>query len=245
MAPEAPPIEADRSRKRSGRVFAWITAFGLFFAGLHVVLHLTWFGPKMCFHVGDYVGWFTGQDILVITDVRCDYGPNTWLSVLVMLWTGVAAFRLAGLRDASERKGWILVGVLFVYLGMDDALMIHEMINDWARQFVGDELSFPWIKVLLPIFVIAGLFAFRFLAKTLWNDRPRLIEMALGFACLGGAVGFEIVERWLKDSSYRPRGFPIVDYPVVPEEFLEVLGPALLLLCFMRIQESERVASPS
>ena len=72
-----------------------------------------------------------------------------------------------------------------------------------------------------------------------------LVGVWSGLLCIGGAVGFEIVERWLKDSSYRPRGFPIVDYPVVPEEFLEVLGPALLLLCFMRIQESERVASPS
>lgn len=218
---------------RSGRVFAWITVFAFLFAGLHVALHLTWFGPKVVSH-----------EILVITDVRCDYGPNTWLSVLTMLWTGVTALRLAGLRNPDERRGWILVGVLFLYLGLDDALTIHEFINDWARQFVGDEFSFPWIKVLLPIFALVGLLAFRFLAKTLWSDRPRRLEMIGGFACLGAAVGFEIVERWLKDSSWRPRGFPIVDYPVVPEEFLEVLGPALLLLCFMRLQAAGREECP-
>jgi hypothetical protein len=212
---------------RSGRVFVWFAALAVFFAGLHVVLHLTWFGPKL-----------VSYDVLVFTDVRCDYGPNTWLSVLAMLWTGVAALQLKNLRPPSERRGWTLVGVLFLYLGTDDALTIHEMINDWARQFVGDELSFPWIKVLLPIFAIVGLLAFRFLAKALWNDRPRLIEMVGGFACLGAAVGFEIVERWLNDSSWRPRGFPIVDYPVVPEEFLEAIGPALLLMCFLRIRET-------
>lgn len=216
----------------SGRTtFRWLVGAALACCFVHVILHLTWFGPQL-----------VSKAIVVWTDVRNDMGPLTWVSVLAMLLAGIAALRLARDRnrdpERTEMRGWTMVGALFLYLAVDDALTIHEMINDWSRQFVGDEFSFPWTKVLLPILAVLGIVTFRFLVKALWNDQPRRLEMVAGYGCLGAAVGLEFVERWLLDSSWRPRGFPVVDYPVVLEEFLEALGPALLFLCFTRVRES-------
>ena len=39
---------------------------------------------------------------------------------------------------------------------------------------------------------------------------------------------------------YRLRGFALTEYTQVVEEFLELLGPALLLLCLGRIRETTR-----
>lgn len=161
--------------------------------------------------------------------------------VLVLIRGRVA---LEGPAARWRRRGWALLALFFLFLGVDDGVMLHERIGSFATHLGGVGFhrleasfgSYSWQIVLGLPFAAAGLFMLAFLWRELQLRDRLLFFMAL--ACYGVAVGLDHIE-----------GRPGALVPLVPllrmnvdavqhlvqlvEELLEMLGTTLFLTSFL------------
>jgi len=188
----------------------------------HVYWLLTWQGRSQ-----QPEGW------LELFDVRRDYGLFQWGTILANLTVGFLGLRIARSPAPTRRRGWFLVGMLFAYLAVDDALMIHEWVNGFVdRNITQQDLVHPWLLLMLPVFGVFGVLAIRFLHTEFRSDRRALLLMWLAFLAMAAALLMEVVERAVANTDTRLRGLKIIEYVPVLEEYLEMLAPVLLIYCF-------------
>lgn len=188
----------------------------------HVYWHLTWRGRS-----DQPVGW------LELLDVRMDHGLFQWGTVLANLTAGLLGLRIARSPAPARRRAWFLVGMLFVYLAIDDALTVHEWLDGFVdRNVTRQELVHPWLLVMLPVFGVFGILAIWFLHTEFRSDQRALLLMWLAFLSMAAALLLEVVERTVAHTDTRLRGMEIVKYAQVLEEYLEMLAPVLLIYCF-------------
>lgn len=145
----------------------------------------------------------------------------------------VAALTMAGVglvclsRRGAPRRRWLLMGVFFVYLGIDDLCGLHERFGALLHPALGGHGVYVWAFTLAPVFALCGALC----AWRLWNELTpgarRLL--VLGFGALGVAIAFEVVEDRVAASAVQLRGIPLLAYTHWLEEALELLGPVLLL----------------
>lgn len=164
-----------------------------------------------------------------------EHGISTWVTVQLNALVGLTAVALA-LRGAT--RAWYLIAALFLYLSVDDATMFHERVGWFVEARIGYGVSYRWVQVLGPLLAAAGVASFVFLtrqARAVGGCRGRLWA---GYSMLGLALGLEVLERGLSKSTLAWRGFSIDKYLIPIEESLELLAPALILSCLLRLLES-------
>jgi hypothetical protein len=121
-------------------------------------------------------------------DVDNEANWTTWFNTNLDELAGVAAILIAWLvsRQPGHKRrdviGWLLVGSVFLYIGMDDAAQIHEyMAGDvigklvgWVGQFVHLAAWMRWY-LWIPLLGIPGVIVFyfvmEFLRRNLWPIR--------------------------------------------------------------------------
>lgn len=195
---------------------------------LHAFSDLTWFGRHRI-----------GRAWLPVVAVTSETSIWTWLSVSAALLAGLAGCTLGRLRRA--RGAW-LVGVLFLFLSLDDACQLHERAGNLVNPLVKSERVFAWVIVFGPLFALVGSGAALALARELRGDRRAWSGILAGFGCLGLALGLELAERPLFLSGATWRGFPLQRYTILLEEALELAGPLLVLLVLGRRLEAALAA---
>jgi hypothetical protein len=81
---------------------------------------------------------------------------------------------------------------LFFVLAIDEAVMIHEMV-DTAMAGINpfDQLYFPWVIVGAIFALVVGLAFMRFLLTL--PPRTRFLMIFSGLVFVGGAVGMEVI----------------------------------------------------
>jgi hypothetical protein len=151
-------------------------------------------------------------------------GPWTWLSVGLLLVTAWAL--VAATRDRADRRWWLAVAAGFVYLAVDEGLMVHERFNDVVGS--GND-AYGWA---LPGAVLALGAALPF-ARWFFRLEPPLRNQLLVAALLfiGGAIGFEVLAGMRELAVGFDRVFFVL---TTIEEVLEVAGPMLVLLAMLR-----------
>ncbi len=155
-------------------------------------------------------------------------------------------------------KGWMVLALFFSYMAVDDGAMIHERIGStleliaYKSQKHGEVgylteqvLSFPsydWHLVVMPFFVVMGMYILFFLWKRLEDKKLRL-TMIFALMCLAIAVVLDFIEgmdasssynlySWIKASSTMP-DYKIDHFGKVVEEFLEMFAISLFLYLFV------------
>jgi len=104
---------------------------------------------------------------------------------------------------ASYVSMWTLLTLGFIYLSLDEMLVLHERISlfirtltDWSGHGI---LRSPWVILgLLSVIVLLAVF-FKFLMHL--DNRTRLIFLIAGIMYVGAALGFEVFEN-IYDESY-------------------------------------------
>ena len=179
---------------------------------------------------------------------------QTFLSALVLWFIYWASKNYR----SSTSKGWFVLALFFSYMAVDDGAMIHERIGStleliaYKSQKHGEVgylseqiLSFPsygWHLVVMPFFVVMGLYMLWFLWKRL-EDRKYRLMMVFGLLCLAIAVALDFIEgmdasssynlySWMKDGSAMP-DYKIDHFGKVVEEFLEMFAISLFLYLFI------------
>ncbi|MDQ3212108.1 MAG: hypothetical protein M3Q85_05505 [Acidobacteriota bacterium] len=178
--------------------------------------------------------------LVALFDLNGEHNLPTWFSSLALLTAAVLLAGLAAADDAERRAGWRGLGLVFLYLSIDEAAGVHELLNRPLRAAfeVGPELYFPWVLVGAGVVAaLAGRY-WRFILAL----PPRTARLALLSAATftTGALGLEIVAGpW-----YATEGKDNLVHValVTAEEVLEMAGVALFICALTGYARERRLA---
>ena len=158
-------------------------------------------------------------------DLRNDYSLPSWFGFLCLSAAGIACLRWG---QRSGRRGILTTGVLFLFLTVDDLLMLHERIGGLFAESLSRTGTYAWVLVLVIPLCLSGLVAAWSCWSALAGDRPARRMLFGGFACLGTSMVIEAFEQKVTHSGLRWRELDLVLYTQVVEETLEMVGPLLV-----------------
>lgn len=155
-----------------------------------------------------------------------DNMPSWYASALPLLCAALLALVAAG--ESLDRRRWRALALGFVYISIDEALSLHEMLG--ALFDTGGVLHFGWVMPAAAI-VLAVLLAFLGFLRRL--DRPTARRFVLaGALYVTGAVLFELpLGWWTEQHGADSFGYALIDWG---EETLEFGGLTLFAATLLR-----------
>jgi hypothetical protein len=198
------------------------------------------------------------------------FGTTQTLLIGLTLWLIFLVIRRQT-TDRWRQAGWLVLACFFSFMAVDDGALLHERAGTVLSRLHSSETpdadpigpggrlveafpSYEWHIVVLPVFIVLGLFTLVFLWRELDRPGARLV-VAAALACLAVAVGLDFIEgldpehpwnlyTWIRDAfefgDYTEYRFGHDAYETVRhfsksiEEFLEMLGNTLLWYLFLR-----------
>ncbi len=164
------------------RVSVALAAVAISLVALHLVAMLIIFDEDL--GVSDSLGleyWH-----LSIADLDEEESIGTWFSSGMLLFASLLLlFRARTVRLAGEPggSGWLVLGLGFCFLSLDEVVALHELLNS----LLGDDT--PWTAVAIPFVAVLGLCFVPFLRRL---DKATAIRfLVAGAVYVGGAVGVE------------------------------------------------------
>jgi hypothetical protein len=162
-------------------------------------------------------------------------------NVSLMWAAGALTVALGAFRRAYEesRRWWVLLAALFVYMGLDDLLQIHEGLSSAT--------GVSWQILYLPIVAMA------FAAWLVAASRLREHREAVWLLTAGGAAWIlaQVLEVLQFDDRGLQLGFDFYGHETIPalmvaEEALEAVGALVFLLAvILAAQTAIRSTRPS
>lgn len=152
----------------------------------------------------------------------------TWYSSMLLLTCAALLFviyRAESRRAAPFRRHWAALAAIFLYISIDEAVIIHEMLNGPLRDAfgLGGVLYFAWV---LPVALFLLLFVATYLRFLLWLPRHTAwLFVAAGAVYATGAMGTELpVSLW-----YERFGGDNLIYGLMNavQESMEIIGASL------------------
>ena len=126
---------------------------------------------------------------------------------------------------------WIILAFTFLYLSIDEAASLHELLIRPTREFFGRKTGLLYTAWVIPGIVATVIFAFSFLTFFLnLPTRTRRFVLLAAILYIGGALGMELVangyfERHGDDLTYAML--------VTVEEGLEMAGAIVFINALM------------
>lgn len=143
---------------------------------------------------------------------------------------GVAALIAYLFQEKGKRWLWGLTSVAFVYLALDDMMVIHERIgfvlNRWTGLTGYRGESFNWLIYFIP-FIALGIIVFFLLLRTVWqSDRRCGMLLGCGVDFLIASLIFEVLGGKILGSSWYP-------WSIVAEEAAQLVGESFILVAVL------------
>ena len=164
--------------------------------------------------------------------------PTLFSSTLLLM----AALLMHRLRKTSDRitaQDWHLLSKIFIFLALDEALQIHEiLIIPGLRHQVHPALASTWV---VPYAVLALILLWRFrrfLGSISRATASRLLRS--GAVYIGGAIGMEMIGSFAVRSNLIRLHSPWYGAITGLEEALELLGIVLLIDALLRALLDQR-----
>jgi hypothetical protein len=152
-----------------------------------------------------------------------------WFSTLLLFAVAVAMLRGAYVEFALKLGtawGWLVLGVGFIYLSIDEQVRLHERLNGLLDMGPG-VFHYSWVVFAIPGAIILALSFTPFLLRLPRSTASRLV--VAGAVFLMGSVGFEMIGGLL--ISNEQETFYLLS--ACMEESLEVIGTLLALRCLL------------
>jgi hypothetical protein len=159
----------------------------------------------------------------------------TWFSVIQLAATSLAIFITASFHAERRgaRSGWIMLGVMFLYMSLDEATDLHGAWIGFLPEdasLLGQRSGFDWV---LPGLMIVLLISAMFLPWLKQLPRKTLILFIIAAATyvLGG-MGLELIGAF----TFRPDPSAsnlLYGLVATAEETLEMLGVAIMLFAVL------------
>ncbi len=211
----------------------------------------------VCDYVFNYLDVLEDRSFRRIWNVARENSIPTWFSSMLAHLLAVTVFAIAAVQrkiiPAWKTAAWVLIGLFFLWIGIDDFAEIHEKLggvlvrlaergeNTAATELLLQNPSYSWHTFIAPVFAVSGLFILGFIWMTFW--RQRLLHfIILGFGCWAVAQGLDFIEGldnvdelyyWFQDTLDIEDEYGVSHTFKVIEETLEMLGTTLLWAGFL------------
>lgn len=156
----------------------------------------------------------------------------SWFSASLLLGSAVLLAIIAHFERKSRARcssKWAILAWTFLYLAVDEAASIHELLIRPTDELLGPKLttgifSATWV---VPALAVAAPFAFSFFRFLLHLPaKVRSLFLLAGTLYIGGAVGLEMISNWYFEQHLFNLTYSIF---VTLEESLEMAGAIVLI----------------
>ena len=189
-----------------------------------------------------YVGDPDKFDFVRMFDLDMERNVPTLFSSLIFAISSFLFYLLSRLPKEQEnrnRRYWLGLSFVFIFLSFDESAKIHEQLGDFTERFVDASgfLHYPWvISYSILVLILAAVYLRFFLKmerKIFWS----FVAAAVIF--LSGALGFELLGA--NESSQH--GTDTVTYSVLYtiEESLEMFGVIYLIHILLGLLDQTNV----
>ena len=198
-----------------------------------------------------YGEWTSFTVIRALCNLTREDSLATWFastqSLLISLVLLLVFLRIKA-ENVWRGRGWALLALFFVYMAVDDSARIHEriaaaiqVVTDRKGAALGEPLlgypSYTWHLVYAPFLGAMFMFILLFLWKELKISTLRLL-LVVSLSCYAIAIGIDFIEGTkdgfnvlAKTLSLNVKG--VSHFTRVLEEFLEMFGTTVLLVCLL------------
>jgi hypothetical protein len=158
-------------------------------------------------------------------------------SSLAIIACAFALFQISGLRMEIEKRrhfNWKILGYVFLFLGVDEFVSIHENLTGVTRRAVGDGAGYLHYAWVLP-YVIVFLGVFGYMARFFFRlpNWLKLQFLAAGSIFVFGAVGVEMMcgKYEAENGTTNTLTYALL---ATLEELLEMVGIILFMHALLR-----------
>lgn len=152
----------------------------------------------------------------------------TLFSSFLLFTSSVLLFLIYFSEKNSERKNheWCVLGLIFLYLGLDEGAQIHEMINVFFRGILPAKGIFfhAWVIPFGIVFLILAGYFFPFLRQL--EKRHQQLFFLSGFLYVLGGFFMEMWSGYRLDNYGFDFGYGLIN---TLEEVLEMTGISLFI----------------
>jgi len=188
-----------------------------------------------------YVLYDTGVH-LIILDFNKEHNIPTAFASLLMVFAGLLLFYIGFSPSTTQyAKHWILLGLVFIFLAIDEYFTIHDGLSEHFREMVSeyDFLYFAWVVPYSVLLVVFAIVFYKFFFAL--PPRFRKLFAVSGGLFILGAMGFEMI------GAPRKLNYGRIDtlyamYTTI-EECLEFIG--MLLFCYSLLAYIDERLLPS
>jgi hypothetical protein len=139
--------------------------------------------------------------------------PATFSGVLLLAAGGLALLNgLVRSDTAAGRRWWIVLALVFAFLGLDEIAALHEAVQDRVH---------VWGQAVLAPIVFVGVYAWWATLQRLRSEPPAGMLFMLG---AGAWIVSQLIDAGLNEE---------MGWTIVPEELFEMAGSALFGLALL------------
>jgi hypothetical protein len=178
----------------------WILiSFVVFFALVNLALDFFYFIPALK-SAQNFFPVTAQQTLENIFNLEVETAPPTYFSCLLLLMVSIILAIIAAQRNFKSEPGWGILSAIFLFLSMDEAASLHELLFDVVTAYTGQPsgiLHYAWYIPVIPALVIFGLLYLRF-----WLRLPvfeRIFFVVSAGIYLYGVIGMEAVSGWMDE----------------------------------------------
>jgi hypothetical protein len=162
-------------------------------------------------------------------DVSDERTLPAFFSATILLIAGGLLLIMASCHwRAAERYPlmWFFLGLIFVYLSLDETIGFHETLTPHMRKVVPATglLRFTWVAAAIPFVGLLGLAYWSALQALPRRTRGQVILAGMLF--VGGAIGVEMIGGWYLEANGRNFGYHTLS---ALEEAMEMFGVILFI----------------
>ena len=172
------------------------------------------------------------------------FGPNGEANIIA--WYSSSALLLCSfflsiitlvkkVKQDDYVRHWGILSLIFLYISVDEAAMIHEMADKPVRDLfgLGGFFYYGWIIPAGIVVLIVGLAYSKFLRHL--PSRTRWLFIVAGGIFVGGAIGMESISG-LSDYLYSQERVASDEFVIIfetIEEFMEMLGIVVFIYALL------------
>lgn len=153
--------------------------------------------------------------------------PTVYTSLLLGCSALLCLLSLRNARLLAEKFLWVLLAILYLYMGFDESLVIHESFAEPIRHLLSiannNPLYHAWVIPAIVLFSGLGVFAYALKATSKVGPQQLKIVL-LTLISAGGVIALEIIgtQLYFSNTVYKLG-------PVLIEEMLEISMMSLIL----------------
>ena len=179
------------------------------------------------------------QDFFDAINLDEEFNLTAIYSGLLLFVCSLLLRQIGVSSKTAERKDWILLSRVFLFLSFDEVFQIHELfVASELRQYVHPSLASIWI---IPYGLLFLLFSVRFIPFFLrLRGQMSVLTFIAGGIYVSGAIAVEAINSWLVRTSQISRSGFYYEAISGVEELFEMLGVIIFLYAILLELQSRK-----